>query len=59
MIQAQQLGTGSRYGLETLHQCGKRVKTKVRKFLGIIPTFAEVTEENLVARGGLFAPYLE
>ena len=58
LIQAQQLGTGSRYGLETFHQCGKRVKTKVRKSLGLIPTFAEVTEENLVARGAFLPPIL-
>ena len=32
----------------------KRLKLKVRKFWGLILTFAEVTEEKLV--GGLFAP---
>ena len=40
---------------EILHQCDRRVKTKGRKFWGLIPTFAEVTEENLVGgrgRGG-------
>ena len=32
----------------------KGLKLKVRKFLGLIPTFAEVTDETMV--GGLFAP---
>ena len=35
------------------------LKLKVGKFLGLIPTFAEVTEENLVGGGGgggVFAP---
>ena len=31
----------------------KRLKLKVKKFLGFIPTFGEVTGEKLV--GGLFA----
>ena len=34
----------------------KGLKLKVEKFWGLIPTFAEVTEENLVGVGGLFAP---
>ena len=34
----------------------KGLKLKVGKFLGLIPTFAEVTEENLVGVGGVFAP---
>ena len=33
----------------------KGLKLKVRKFCGLIPTFAEVTEEKLVG-GGRFAP---
>ena len=32
----------------------KRLKLKVRKFLGLIPPFGEVTGENLVKGGGLF-----
>ena len=32
----------------------KGLKLKVRKFWGLIPAFAEVTEENLV--GGPFCP---
>ena len=31
MVQAQQLEIGTRYGLEILHQCGGRVKTKTQK----------------------------
>ena len=34
----------------------KGLKIQVRKFFGLNPTFAEVTEEKLV--GGLFAPIL-
>ena len=30
----------------------KGLKLKVRKFWGIIPTFVEVTEKNLVGGGG-------
>ena len=33
-FQAQQLGIGTRYGLEILLQCGKKVKTKSQKVLG-------------------------
>ena len=33
----------------------KELKLKVRKFLGLIPAFAEVTEEKLV-EGGFFPP---
>ena len=32
----------------------KGLKVKVRKFLELVPTFVEVTRENLI--GGLFAP---
>ena len=31
----------------------KRLKLKVRKFLGLIPTFVKVTGENLVGGGGI------
>ena len=41
-------GLAPRYGLEILHKRGKRIKIKVRKFLGPIPTFVEVTGEKLV-----------
>ena len=36
----------------------KRLKLKVRKFLELISTFVEVTEEKLVGRGGAFNPSL-
>ena len=42
------------YGLDILHQCGKRVKTKSQKVLGLIPTFLEFVGEKLV--GFFFAP---
>ena len=51
LVKVQSFGTGTRY--ELLHQCGKSVKTKSQKFLGLIPTFVEVKGEKLV--GGLFA----
>ena len=35
----------------------KELILKVRKFWGLIPTFVEVSEENLVG-GGIFAPPL-
>ena len=34
LVQAQKFGTGTRYELETLHQCSKKFKTKSQKFLG-------------------------
>ena len=33
----------------------KKLKVKVRQFLGLSPKFVEVTEEKLVGGGGLFA----
>ena len=33
MVQVQWFGTGARYGLEILRQCGKMVKTKSQKVL--------------------------
>ena len=46
--------TGTRYGLEILHQCNKWVETKIEKILGLIPTFLEATGKKLV--GGPFLP---
>ena len=43
--------TGTRYKLEIVHQSVKRIKLKVRRFLG---PFVEVTGEKLV--GGAFLP---
>ena len=36
LVQVQQFGTRTRYGLEILHQCGKRVKTKNQEVLELI-----------------------
>ena len=41
-------------GLETLYQCGKESKLKVRKFWGLILKFEEVTGGKLAQE--LFAP---
>ena len=35
----------------------RRLKLKVKKFLGLIPTFVEVTEKNLV-RGAFLTPHI-
>ena len=56
MVQAQELGTGIRYGLEIFTSVAKGLKLKVRKFWGLTPTFAEVTEENLVGVGAFYPP---
>ena len=44
----------TRCELEILHQCRKRLKLKVRKFLGLISTFVEVPGKKLVE--GPFCP---
>ena len=31
MVQVHQFGTGTRYGLKTLHKCGKKVETIIQK----------------------------
>ena len=36
----------------------KGLKVKARKFLGLIPTFVEVTGKKLAGVGGLFTPSL-
>ena len=33
------IGTGTRYGFEILHKCGKRVETKSQNVLGLALTF--------------------
>ena len=35
----------------------KGLEVKVRKFLGLVPTFVEFTREKLVGGGELFAPF--
>ena len=44
--------TETRYGLEILHQCGKRVK--IKKSLGLISMFVEVTRGK-TGRGAFLA----
>ena len=34
LVSSQKFGTGTRYGLEILHQCGKRVKNTSQKCSG-------------------------
>ena len=34
MVQVKSFGTGTRYRLEILHKCGKRVETKSQKMFG-------------------------
>ena len=34
LVQVEWFGTGTRYDLENLHQCGKKVKTKSQKVFG-------------------------
>ena len=51
--QVRQFGNDTMYGLDILHQCGKRVKTKSQKVLGLICTFLEFIGEKLV---GFFLP---
>ena len=42
--------TGTRYKLEILHQCGKRVKAKSQKVLGANPYVRKGTGEKQVKR---------
>ena len=55
LIQVQLFGTGTRYGLETLRQYGKRVKTKSQTVLGT-NTYVCRTYRGKIGRVGLFAP---
>ena len=55
------VGTGTRYGLEILHKCCKRVESENQKVLGIIlrlqnSTLAEVTREKLAEGAYLSHP---
>ena len=53
LVEVQTFGTGTRYVLEILYQCGKRVKTKSQEQT---LRFSEVTEEKLVERAFLPPP---
>ena len=50
--------TGTRYELETLHQCGKKVKTKNQKVLGASSYVWRSCRENTGRGGGGFCPPL-
>ena len=59
-MQVQKSWTGTRHGIEILHQCSKGVKTKSQKFLRLISMFVEVTREKLVGgweRGAKSTPH--
>ena len=58
MVQTQEIGTGSKYGLEILLQREKGLKVKVRKFFRLIPTFLEVTGGKLVEGRVFWSPIL-
>ena len=55
LVQVQQFGTGIRNDLEILHSAAKGLKLKVRKFLGLISTFAVEKGENLI-KGAFLVP---
>ena len=50
------LGIALGRNLKFYTSVAKGVKLKVREFLGLIPTFAEVTEKNPVGGGSAFWP---
>ena len=50
------LGLALGTNLKFYTSLSKRLKLKVRKFWGLIPTFVEITGEKLVGGAGLFAP---
>ena len=57
MVQGQKFGTGTRYRLEILHQCGKRVKTKSqRKFWGTNSYFCR-NYRGETDRGAFLPPF--
>ena len=53
MVQVQEFETGTRYGLEIFHQCGKKFNTKSQKVLED-NSVLEVTGEKMVV--GPFPP---
>ena len=52
----EKFGTGTRYGLEILHQCGKKIKTKSQEVLGSNPNVSRSYREK-TGRGALFGPH--
>ena len=60
LIQVQQFGIGSMYGLQLLHKCGERVETKSQKLSGLLPMLVEVTGKILAReQGGSLPPHPE
>ena len=59
LVQIHWFGTGSRFktgsGIKVLRQCRTELKLKVRKILGLIPSFVEVAFEKLI-RGSFAHP---
>ena len=53
-FKSNNLGLALGTSLKFYTSVAKGLKVKVRKFLELVPTFVEVTRENLI--GGLFAP---
>ena len=53
LVHVQKFGTGTRYELETLHQCSKKVKTKSQKFLGASSYFCR-SYRGKTGKGGAF-----
>ena len=56
LVQGTGTGTGTRYELETLHQCGKKVKTKNQKVLGASSYVWRSYRGNTGGEGGGSAP---
>ena len=55
-VKFNNLGLALGMALDFYTSVAKGLKLKVRKFLGLIPTFAKVTEEKLA--GGAFCPHI-
>ena len=56
LVQVQWLGTGTRYKLEILHQCAKRVKTKSQKIFGANSYVCRSYSGKGGSGGGAFCP---
>ena len=54
LVQVEWFGTGTRYDLENLHQCGKKVKTKSQKVFGAISNVCRIYRGK--TGGGAFLP---
>ena len=55
LVQVRYFRTDTRYKIEILHQCGKRVKTKSQKVLGP-NSYVCRSHRGKTGRGGLFGP---